>query len=42
MALRVGQVLRGLKGQYELLHTLKGSTVFKARVLSNNPVQESW
>jgi hypothetical protein len=41
MALRVGQVLRGLKGQYELLHPLKGSTVFKAKVLSS-PIQERW
>jgi hypothetical protein len=39
MALRVGQVLRGLKGQYELLQPLKGSTVFKAKVLSG-PVQQ--
>lgn len=38
MALRVGQVLRGLKEQYELLHPLKGSTVFKAKVLSS-PIQ---
>jgi hypothetical protein len=42
MALRVGQVLRGLKGQYKLLHTLKVSTVFKAKVLSSSSAQESW
>ncbi|KAH9862808.1 hypothetical protein J1614_010901 [Plenodomus biglobosus] len=41
MALRVGQALRGLKGQYELLHPLKGSTVFKAKVLSS-PIKERW
>lgn len=34
MALRIGQVLRGAKGSYELLRPLKGSTVFKAKVLS--------
>lgn len=41
MALRVGQVLHGLKGQYELLHPLKGSTVLKAKVLSG-PIHERW
>ena len=42
MALRVGQVLRGVKEQYELLHTLKGPTVFKAKVLFSSSVSESW
>jgi hypothetical protein len=41
MALRVGQVLRGLKGRYELLQPLKASTVFKAKVLSG-PVHKQW
>ena len=42
MALRVGQVLHGLKGRYKLLHELKDSTVFQAKVLSNSPIQEPW
>jgi hypothetical protein len=42
MALRIGQVLRGGKGKYELLEQLKGSSVFKARVLSNSSIQGEW
>ncbi|KAF2006447.1 kinase-like protein [Amniculicola lignicola CBS 123094] len=42
MALRIGQVLRGAKGKYELLEQLKGSSVFKARVLSNPLIQGEW
>ncbi|KAF2253495.1 kinase-like protein [Trematosphaeria pertusa] len=42
MALRIGQVLRGGKGKYELLEQLKGSSVFKARVLSNPSIQAEW
>ena len=42
MALRIGQVLRGGKGKYELLEQLKGSSVFKARVLSNPSIQGEW
>ncbi|KAF1848207.1 kinase-like protein [Cucurbitaria berberidis CBS 394.84] len=42
MALRVGQVLYGAKGKYELLCPLKGSTVFKAKVLSNPSIQAEW
>lgn len=41
MTLRVGQILRGLKGQYELLRPLKGFTVFKAKVLSS-AILERW
>ncbi|KAF2125384.1 kinase-like protein [Dothidotthia symphoricarpi CBS 119687] len=42
MALRIGQILRGAKGNYELLRSLKGSTVFKARVLSGSSTQAKW
>ncbi|MCJ1259168.1 hypothetical protein MMC24_007004 [Lignoscripta atroalba] len=42
MALRIGQVFRGGKGKYELLEHLKGSSVFKARVLSNPSTQGEW
>ncbi|KAH8707035.1 kinase-like domain-containing protein [Phaeosphaeriaceae sp. PMI808] len=42
MALRIGQILRGAKGNYELLHSLKGSTVFKAKVLSGPSTQAKW
>ena len=42
MALRIGQVLRGGKGKYELLEQLKGSSVFKARVVSNSSTQGEW
>ena len=42
MALRIGQVFRGGKGKYELLEHLKGSSVFKARVLSSPSIQEEW
>ena len=42
MALRIGQVLRGGKGKYELFKQLKGSSVFKARVLSNPSIQGEW
>lgn len=42
MALRIGQVIRGVKGNYELLHSLKGVTVFKAKVLSGPSVQAKW
>jgi hypothetical protein len=42
MALRIGQVLRGRTGKYELLEQLKGSSVFKARVLSNPSIQGEW
>ncbi|KAF2848285.1 NAD(P)-binding protein [Plenodomus tracheiphilus IPT5] len=42
MALRVGQVLRGAKGSYELLQSLKDSTVFKARVLSSASPSSQW
>ncbi|KAF2761991.1 kinase-like protein [Pseudovirgaria hyperparasitica] len=35
MALRIGQVLRGAAGKYELVEALKGCSVFKARVLSS-------
>jgi hypothetical protein len=42
MALRIGQVLRGGKGKYELLEQLKGSTVFKAGVVSSLSIQAEW
>ncbi|KAH7388831.1 kinase-like domain-containing protein [Pyrenochaeta sp. MPI-SDFR-AT-0127] len=42
MALRIGQILRGAKGNYELLYPLKGSTVFKAKVLSSSATQAKW
>jgi len=42
MALRIGQVLRGGKGKYELLEQLKGFSVFKARVLSNSSIHGEW
>ncbi|KAF2873062.1 kinase-like domain-containing protein [Massariosphaeria phaeospora] len=42
MALRIGQILRGAKGNYELLSSLKGSTVFKAKVLSSPSTQAEW
>lgn len=42
MALRIGQVLRGGKGKYELLEQLKGFSVFKARVLSNPSIHGEW
>ncbi|KAF1916472.1 kinase-like domain-containing protein [Ampelomyces quisqualis] len=42
MALRVGQVLRGARGSYELLQALKGSTVFKAKVLSSPVINSEW
>ena len=42
MALRIGQVLRGEKGKYELLEQLQGPSVFKARVLSNPSIQGEW
>jgi hypothetical protein len=42
MALRIGQVLRRGKGKYELLEQLKGSSVFKAGVLSNSSIQGEW
>lgn len=42
MVLRIGQVLRGAKGKFELLSQLKGSSVFKARVLSSPFIQEEW
>jgi len=42
MALRIGQVLRGGKGKYELLEQLKGSTVFKARVVPSLSIQAEW
>jgi hypothetical protein len=35
MALRVGQILRGVKGTYQLSQYLKDLTVFKAKVLSS-------
>lgn len=35
MALRVGQVVRGARGSYELLNALKDSTVFRTKVLPN-------
>ncbi|KAF1946415.1 hypothetical protein EJ02DRAFT_499956 [Clathrospora elynae] len=35
MALQIGQILRGATGTYKLLHLLKGTTVFKAKVLSS-------
>lgn len=43
MALRIGQILRGAKGSYELLCPLKGSTVFKAKALSPSlSTQAKW
>ncbi|KAF2754239.1 kinase-like protein [Pseudovirgaria hyperparasitica] len=36
MPLRIGQVLQGARGVYELLQPLKGSSVFKAKVLSSS------
>ncbi|KAL7770627.1 hypothetical protein CFE70_000565 [Pyrenophora teres f. teres 0-1] len=39
MALRVGQILKGARGVYELLYPLKGSTVFKAKVVSSTSLQ---
>ena len=40
MAMRIGHILQGVKGKYEL--PLKGSSVFKARVLSNASIQPEW
>jgi hypothetical protein len=42
MALRVGQVLQGMKGQYQLLQPLKGATVFKAKSLSSSTLERWW
>ncbi|KAF2753564.1 kinase-like protein [Pseudovirgaria hyperparasitica] len=42
MTLRTGQTLQGAKGVYKLLHPLKGSTVFKARILSSPSTQAQW
>ncbi|CAA9956983.1 CMGC/DYRK protein kinase [Pyrenophora teres f. maculata] len=42
MALRVGQILKGARGVYELLYPLKGSTVFKAKVVSSTSLQADW
>ncbi|KAI8939248.1 hypothetical protein NX059_005074 [Plenodomus lindquistii] len=42
MMLRVGQILRGAKGSYELLQSLKGSTVFKARTVDGPTHCAKW
>ncbi|EDU41461.1 hypothetical protein TUN199_06583 [Pyrenophora tritici-repentis] len=42
MALRVGQILKGARGVYELLYPMKGSTVFKAKVLSSSSLHADW
>lgn len=42
MALRVGQILRGVKGTYQLSQSLKDLTVFKAKVLSSTSGQAKW
>jgi hypothetical protein len=42
MAMHVGQVLRGVKGTYQLSRSLKGSTVFKAQVLAGPATQPEW
>ncbi|KAF2278162.1 kinase-like protein [Westerdykella ornata] len=41
MALRIGPTLRGGKGKYELLEQLKGSTAFKARVVSSHSPKQN-
>jgi hypothetical protein len=42
MALRIGQILRGIKGTYHLIRPLKDSTIFKAKVLASPTIQEKW
>ena len=39
MTLRVGQILRGVKGTYQLSQPLKDLTVFNAKVLSSTSGQ---
>jgi len=42
MALRVGQILCGTNGSYELVHSLKGSTVFQAKILAGPRPAAKW
>jgi hypothetical protein len=40
--LRVGHVLQGRKGRYELRETLKDPIVFKAKMLESDAVKSDW
>ncbi|KAB8339123.1 hypothetical protein FH972_022059 [Carpinus fangiana] len=42
MALAIGQTLRGPRGAYKLVESLKAPSVFKAKVLPDSSINQSW